>query len=277
MTVRKLIQPNSRSTSQSNAASSAGWSSIWIGYRAVIHYTTNEISTSKVEPEGESAVIFTVIWVIIILMLPFAVFVLKGAVFKFSDLNLNELGDYLAGVAAPIAFFWLVMGYRQQSKELGVNNRILELQQEELKNSVAAQQEQAKSLREQLNILIRDKYYPKFNLTTFEKYDDMIEIILHNSSNQVYGIETFVLSNDMMVNETVQIDDGNVRVVIQMIEDFDIGQSNFDIILNISFLLESVEKVSMCYKIEYHEYQLGPGNLPNLAVIRCEDEDEIIL
>ena len=32
--------------------------------------------------------------------------------------NLNELGDFLAGLSAPLAFGWLVYGYLLQSKEL---------------------------------------------------------------------------------------------------------------------------------------------------------------
>ena len=39
--------------------------------------------------------------------------------------NLNELGDFLAGVFTPLAFGWLVYGYLLQSKEL-------RLQREEL-------------------------------------------------------------------------------------------------------------------------------------------------
>ena len=36
----------------------------------------------------------------------------------FADLELNEVGDYLAGAFAPLAFLWLVVGYLQQSAEL---------------------------------------------------------------------------------------------------------------------------------------------------------------
>ena len=32
--------------------------------------------------------------------------------------NLNELGDFLAGVFTPLAFGWLVYGYLLQSKEM---------------------------------------------------------------------------------------------------------------------------------------------------------------
>lgn len=39
-------------------------------------------------------------------------------------LDLNEVGDFLAGVAAPAAFYWLIVGYGLQRKELSlsVNN-----------------------------------------------------------------------------------------------------------------------------------------------------------
>jgi predicted RNA binding protein with dsRBD fold (UPF0201 family) len=33
-------------------------------------------------------------------------------------LKLNEIGDFMAGVAAPVAFGWLVLGYMQQGEEL---------------------------------------------------------------------------------------------------------------------------------------------------------------
>ena len=42
------------------------------------------------------------------------------AVYKGYELpnSLNELGDALAGIVAPIAFLWLILGYRQQVKQL---------------------------------------------------------------------------------------------------------------------------------------------------------------
>ena len=36
---------------------------------------------------------------------------------EISAINLNEWGDFLAGVTAPLALFWLVIGYFQHSKE----------------------------------------------------------------------------------------------------------------------------------------------------------------
>ncbi|VTX66414.1 hypothetical protein [Acinetobacter ursingii] len=53
-----------------------------------------------------TGIIVTAIWVTIIVLIYF-----------FTGLghpkSLNELGDFLAGVFAPIAFFWLILGYMQ--------------------------------------------------------------------------------------------------------------------------------------------------------------------
>ncbi|CAI1560009.1 hypothetical protein P9A04_00660 [Serratia marcescens] len=62
----------------------------------------------------------------------------------------NELGDFLAGAFSPIAFLWLVIGYLQQQKELQQNTRALELQAEELKNSVDQYREMVTVARDQL-------------------------------------------------------------------------------------------------------------------------------
>lgn len=61
--------------------------------------------------------------------------------------SLNELGDALAGIVAPIAFFWLILGYVQQGKQLDQNSIALKLQANaleaqisEFKNIVALQE-----------------------------------------------------------------------------------------------------------------------------------------
>jgi hypothetical protein len=55
---------------------------------------------------------------------------------QFVSLELNALGDFLAGSVAPLAFFWLVLGYFQQGIELSLNTEALKLQQEELRRQV---------------------------------------------------------------------------------------------------------------------------------------------
>ncbi|BCD97714.1 hypothetical protein [Marinagarivorans cellulosilyticus] len=49
-------------------------------------------------------------------------------------LDLNSLGDFLAGACAPMAFFWLILTYRQQGNELKLQREQLELQKEEIKD-----------------------------------------------------------------------------------------------------------------------------------------------
>ncbi|MFT0866299.1 hypothetical protein [Pseudomonas sp. CAM1A] len=60
------------------------------------------------------------------------------------SLPLNELGDFAAGAFGPLAFLWLVLGYRQQGKELSASTQALEMQVSELKASFDLQQEIAK-------------------------------------------------------------------------------------------------------------------------------------
>lgn len=65
---------------------------------------------------------------------------------------LNEVGDFLAGVFAPIAFLFLYLGYVQQGKELQQNTQALNLQVEELKNSVEQQKELVDATREEIDL-----------------------------------------------------------------------------------------------------------------------------
>lgn len=55
------------------------------------------------------------------------------------SLPLNELGDFSAGVFGPIAFLWLVFGYKQQGDELKASSAALNEQVKELKNSIRLQ------------------------------------------------------------------------------------------------------------------------------------------
>lgn len=64
--------------------------------------------------------------------------------------SLNEWGDSFAGFFAPLAFFWLVLGYLQQGEELRLSTAALRLQAEELKNSVRQQIELVAIGRQQL-------------------------------------------------------------------------------------------------------------------------------
>ena len=69
---------------------------------------------------------------------------------EFQALKLNELGDFLAGVFGPVAFFWLVLGFLQQGRELKLSTDALQLQAQELKNSVEQQSIMAAAATQQI-------------------------------------------------------------------------------------------------------------------------------
>lgn len=107
-------------------------------------------------------------------------------IYRFCFLNgyklpesLNELGDFLAGIFAPVAFFWLILGYMQQGKQLDQNTKALEqqeralqLQIEEMKESVKQQAELAEIQKKQFGamnesvkpiLVIKDSQYTYFS------------------------------------------------------------------------------------------------------------------
>lgn len=57
----------------------------------------------------------------------------------FSDLALNEQGDFWAGALGPVALFWVILGYFQTSDDLALSRKALLLQVDELRNSVRQQ------------------------------------------------------------------------------------------------------------------------------------------
>jgi hypothetical protein len=68
------------------------------------------------------------------------------------NLTPSGFGDFLAGCFAPLAFFWLVLGFFQQGDELRNSVEALHLQGEELRNSVDQQRQLVEVTREQLGL-----------------------------------------------------------------------------------------------------------------------------
>ncbi|HCG7772954.1 hypothetical protein P7410_28635 [Vibrio parahaemolyticus] len=89
-------------------------------------------------------IVVTVIYII------FIGWILKDKWPSFNDLSLNEVGDFCAGVFGPITFFWVILGFVMQTKELKQSSEALKLQAEELHNSVEQQKEMVKLTKEQI-------------------------------------------------------------------------------------------------------------------------------
>ncbi|MEM7300913.1 MAG: hypothetical protein AAF468_07490 [Pseudomonadota bacterium] len=80
----------------------------------------------------------------------------NGFLDKFSCLTPNELGDFLAGASAPLAFVWLVIAVFIQSLELKAQREELEQTRIEVAASSKALEAQADHMREELN-LVKEK------------------------------------------------------------------------------------------------------------------------
>lgn len=128
-----------------------------------------EIKASKLETFGLS---FTKIYLVALFGgIPVAFYF---GMIEIKALELNELGDFLAGAFGPLAIFWLVLGFFQQGRELRFSVQALNYQAEELKNSVAQQRAMVKiterqldldiEVREEQNALARSKELPLFQL-----------------------------------------------------------------------------------------------------------------
>lgn len=71
--------------------------------------------------------------------------------FGFEKNDLNSLGDFLAGSFAPVAFFWLILGYVQQGKQLDQNTKALEQQERALQLQI---DEMKENVEQQKNIVL---------------------------------------------------------------------------------------------------------------------------
>jgi hypothetical protein len=67
-------------------------------------------------------------------------------------MTLNEWGDFFAGVVAPLAFLWLIIGYLQQGDEVRSNTETLQLQQRALQQQVEETAALARHSEEQVKV-----------------------------------------------------------------------------------------------------------------------------
>lgn len=61
-----------------------------------------------------------------------AIFFIWNNQINGTALELNEVGDYLAGAFSPLAFLWLVIGYLMQNSELKLSRESIKRQADEL-------------------------------------------------------------------------------------------------------------------------------------------------
>ncbi len=95
------------------------------------------MQNKKANNKFSGMMIFTIVYLVVVFY--FAI----PDIDHMKTLKPNELGDFFAGFFSPLAFLWLVFGYYQQGEELKQNTLALNLQADELRNSVEQQIKQA--------------------------------------------------------------------------------------------------------------------------------------
>ena len=97
-----------------------------------------------------------------LLTLLYLIFI-AGSIFwfwpSFAKMSPNEWGDFFAGTIGPVTLIWVVLGFFLQGRELKHSVDALQLQAEELKNSVEQQKQMVKVTEKQLRLdmEVRDK------------------------------------------------------------------------------------------------------------------------
>ncbi len=153
--------------------------------------------------------IITIVWVAA------GVWYLRVTDFSFStlgDLPLSEIGSFLEGAFAPLAFLWLVIGLFVQQKELADNTEVLRqtsIQSEKQTQAIAATEMNARqgtffkiadSVRRQLGGISGMLFISSFGASegqiySKEKLDDMWHK-LTTGDEQVFSREFLLLNAD---------------------------------------------------------------------------------
>ena len=94
------------------------------------------------------------------------------------NIEINELGDFIAGFVAPLAFIWFIIAYYQQGEELKLNTKALKEQQKELKKQFEALDEQVSALKHTSEAL---KNFARPFLTVFiRRKHHNVDLIIKN-------------------------------------------------------------------------------------------------
>jgi hypothetical protein len=75
--------------------------------------------------------------------------IIQNKISNLGEMELNNIGDFLAGAFGPLALFWLILGYFQQGRELKENTIALQSQEYQLKEQAQQTKELANFARAQ--------------------------------------------------------------------------------------------------------------------------------
>lgn len=162
--------------------------------------------TNKIFSEQYVAAI-SIFWAVLIAIL----LVLKRH--TLVALEINAIGDFLAGAFAPLGFFWLVAGFYQQGKGLDQNSEALKLQAKELKASTDALNLQANELKnsvqEQKNLLIFQQ-----KEKDAKHFEAMPHLVLSGKTFSISDKQHEIYGDDDSVLDVVCFKEGRYELII---------------------------------------------------------------
>lgn len=130
-------------------------------------------------------------WIITVGWIVFICYLVKN---KQLPSELSSIGDFFAGMFAPLAFFWVIVSYYQsqkavsiQAKELNQNTKALADQVEEMRKTTEIQHQQLDEMKQQYKSLRRSE---KIQLQPFIliNYDRKMEIFESQIKITIYFV-----------------------------------------------------------------------------------------
>ncbi|OTK47445.1 hypothetical protein [Acinetobacter baumannii] len=172
---------------------------------------------------------------------------------EFANLKLNEKGDFIAGILSPLGFMWLIYGYIQQGQELKLNTEALQIQAEELKNTVFEQ-------RRLIEIHLQDNFSKHFSIEPRLKFKGKsleiktIRIPMHEDTEDYY-IDEYTYAD---VTFTIENIGGDLKDLTVMFK-------NSGNILNKIYEIKTGQQVEIIFSLSESEtYQLKTDDFPNI-------------
>lgn len=131
-------------------------------------------------------------WAVTVAWILYLAAVVNAPGASLASLDLNELGDFLAGGFAPLAFAWLIYGYFMQASELRLQREELQLQREEMANT-RAELARTAAATEAANLLaerdLAQKLMPSFLLSVFDRGRNWIGLELQNNGGHAIEVD----------------------------------------------------------------------------------------
>lgn len=160
-------------------------------------------------------------------------------------ITFNELGDFLAGVFAPLGFLWLIYGYRQQGKQLEQNSTAINQQAEALK-------QQAKALNLQIVEMKKG----------IEEQKKIVEVYTNENIAKHFAAEPYfeyLFEKRRLEIEEISIDE-YIDSVGKVYEDFiDIGKFKF-VIKNLGGVAKKINISCIDNPNLYSAYEIEKNN-----------------